>query len=203
MRRRCYRGTRGWCALQKLSTDAATAVELLRTAADADVLDQAARLRCRTLIVHAERDAVAPLHEARLLAARIPGARFVQLDSDNHILLADEPAWERFLAELRSFLHEGEDRDAHASFNGHLASLTHRETQVLDGVARGLGNVQIAVELGISEKTVRNNVSRILEKLAVATRPRVIVLAREAGFGRGPDPGPVSRRSASAGTNAS
>lgn len=194
---------RSWCALQKLSTDAATAVELLRTAADADVLDQAARLRCRALIVHAERDAVAPLHEARLLAARIPDARFVQLDSDNHILLSDEPAWMRFLSEVRSFLYDGEDLDAHASFNHCLATLTKRETQVLEAVARGLGNLQIAMELGLSEKTVRNNVSRIFEKLGVATRPRVIVLARKAGFGQGADPGPLSRKSVSAGTNAS
>ena len=56
-------------------------------AGEVDVLDMAGRLRCRTLIIHAERDAVAPLHEGRLLAARIPGASYVLLDSDNHILM--------------------------------------------------------------------------------------------------------------------
>ena len=45
-----------------------------------------------------------PVEEGRLLAARIPGARFVLLESANHILLSDEPAWEAFVAELRAFL---------------------------------------------------------------------------------------------------
>ncbi len=45
-----------------------------------------------------------PVEQGRLLAAAIPGARFVTLDSQNHILLADEPAWTRFLAEVESFL---------------------------------------------------------------------------------------------------
>jgi DNA-binding CsgD family transcriptional regulator len=184
---------RCWCELQKSSTDAGTAVELMRAAADVDVLNIAGRLRCRTLILHAERDAVAPLHEGRLLAAKIPGARYVLLDSENHILLAEEQAWARFLFEIRAFLHEGADHAELSALNSRLATLTPREAQVLEGVARGLGNVQIARELCISEKTVRNHVSRILEKLAVNTRSRAIVLAREAGFGRGAESGPVSR----------
>ena len=45
-----------------------------------------------------------PLDEARLLAASIPGARFVALESQNHLLLEDEPAFARFLSEVRTFL---------------------------------------------------------------------------------------------------
>jgi pimeloyl-ACP methyl ester carboxylesterase len=45
-----------------------------------------------------------PLHEGRLLASLVPGSRFVSLDGDNHILLEDEPAWVRFLAEMDQFL---------------------------------------------------------------------------------------------------
>jgi DNA-binding CsgD family transcriptional regulator len=184
---------RCWGELQKSSAEAGTAIELLRSSWEADVLDTAEGLRCRTLIVHAERDAVAPVHEGRLLAGRIPGARYVLLDSENHILLAQEPAWMRFLSEMRSFLHEGTACDERSAITRRLASLTSRETQILDGVARGLGNHQIAKEIGISEKTVRNNVSRLLEKLDVSTRARAIVLAREVGFGRGEHSGPVSR----------
>jgi DNA-binding CsgD family transcriptional regulator len=184
---------RCWGELQKASTDAATAVQLMRAAAEVDVLDLAARIGCRTLIIHSDRDAVAPLDEAQRLAGRIPGARYVLLDSDNHILLAQEPAWMRFLSEIRSFLQEGSGRDERRGFDGRLASLTRREAQVLDAVARGLGNRQIATQIGVSEKTVRNNVSRIFEKLDVNTRARAIVLAREAGFGRGGEAGPASR----------
>jgi pimeloyl-ACP methyl ester carboxylesterase len=57
-----------------------------------------------TLVLHARDDRRVPLEQGRLLAAAIPGARFVTLDSSNHILLADEPAWTRFLAEVEGFL---------------------------------------------------------------------------------------------------
>jgi pimeloyl-ACP methyl ester carboxylesterase len=49
-------------------------------------------------------DSVVPFEEGRILATAIPDARFVPLQSNNHILLESEPAWERFLAEVRAFL---------------------------------------------------------------------------------------------------
>ena len=63
-----------------------------------------ARVTTPTLVVHAREDRVVPVEEGRLLAARIPGARFVLLESANHILLSDEPAWQAFRSELRAFL---------------------------------------------------------------------------------------------------
>jgi DNA-binding NarL/FixJ family response regulator len=65
-------------------------------------------------------------------------------------------------------------------------SLTAREREVLDLIARGLDNRAIARRLVLSEKTVRNNVSSILTKLQVAGRNQAIVAAREAGFGSTP-----------------
>lgn len=61
--------------------------------------------------------------------------------------------------------------------------LTARETEILAMMARHLPNPTIAERLGISEKTVRNNVSAILTKLCVADRSRAIILARDAGLG--------------------
>jgi DNA-binding NarL/FixJ family response regulator len=61
--------------------------------------------------------------------------------------------------------------------------LTDREREILDLIARGHNNTMIAARLSISEKTVRNHVSNILNKLAVADRSQVIVRAREAGLG--------------------
>lgn len=67
-----------------------------------------------------------------------------------------------------------------------LAGLTPREREVLDLVARGLGNAAIAGRLGLSPKTVGNHVSALFGKLGVATRAEAVVRAREAGLGTGP-----------------
>ncbi|MFE2215100.1 response regulator [Streptomyces canus] len=68
-----------------------------------------------------------------------------------------------------------------------LPQLTSRERQVLDLVARGLANHRIAAELGLSEKTVRNHVSRIFDKLHVTCRAEAVVRARDAGLGTASD----------------
>ena len=57
-----------------------------------------------TLVLHARGDASVPFEQGRRLAAGIPGARFVPLASRNHLILEDEPAFPRFLEELRGFL---------------------------------------------------------------------------------------------------
>lgn len=61
--------------------------------------------------------------------------------------------------------------------------LTDREREVLDLIAAGRTNAQIAAELFLSGKTVRNNVSTILSKLQAGDRANVIIRARDAGFG--------------------
>jgi DNA-binding NarL/FixJ family response regulator len=63
-------------------------------------------------------------------------------------------------------------------------ALTGREREVLDRLARGLGNDAIAARLGISTKTVQNNVSALLLKLGVATRAQAVAVARDKGLGR-------------------
>jgi len=62
--------------------------------------------------------------------------------------------------------------------------LTDREREVLDLIAAGHGNHEVARRLVLSEKTVRNHVSAILAKLQLADRSAAIVRAREAGLGR-------------------
>jgi DNA-binding NarL/FixJ family response regulator len=67
---------------------------------------------------------------------------------------------------------------------GHpFPDLTDREHEVLELIAQGRANGEIARRLGISEKTVRNHVSTIFAKLEVLGRPEAIVRAREAGMG--------------------
>jgi DNA-binding NarL/FixJ family response regulator len=64
--------------------------------------------------------------------------------------------------------------------------LTDREREVLDLVAQGLDNLRIARRLGLSDKTVRNHLSNVLTKLAVADRGAAIAKARDAGLGVAP-----------------
>ncbi len=90
--------------LQRVSASAANARRITEAASDVDVSDLLARITAPTLVLHANRDAMVPFEEGRLLAAGIRDARFVALDSQNHLLLAAEPAFERFLSEIRRFI---------------------------------------------------------------------------------------------------
>ena len=69
-----------------------------------DVRGIASQVRAPTLVLHAKGDLRVPFAEGRLIATTIPGARFVPLDSRNHLLLEGEPAWPRFLSTVREFL---------------------------------------------------------------------------------------------------
>ena len=126
----------------------------------------------------ARNDEVVSIEEGRLLAAGIPGAEFVELDSRNHVLLEQEPAWQRFCEEVRSFVQPG--RRSQSPFN----ALTARERQVLALMAEGLSNIEIAERLAISEKTVRNHASNLFDKLGVWSRAQAIVFAHDHGFSR-------------------
>jgi DNA-binding NarL/FixJ family response regulator len=64
-----------------------------------------------------------------------------------------------------------------------FSDLTDREREVLNLIARGESNVEIAQALTISVKTVRNHVSNIFSKLQVADRAQAVIRAREAGLG--------------------
>jgi len=92
--------------LQRLTTTPPNAVRLRTTSANIDVVDLAKRVTAPTLVLHATGDAAVPFEQGRHLATLIPGSRLVPLDSDNHILLEDEPAWARFQQEIRAFLLE-------------------------------------------------------------------------------------------------
>ena len=144
-----------------------------------DVTDLLGKVRAPTLVLHSRGDSVAPIAEGHILAAGIPGAQFIELDSNNHILLEHEPAWKRFCDEVLEFTGlKGSTDGEHVAF----ASLSPREREVLALIAEGLGNAQIGERLSISEKTVRNHVSNLFDKLGVWTRAQAIVFALERGF---------------------
>ncbi len=90
--------------LQRISTSPEDAVRNRVATGNFDVSTLLAQVTVPTLVMHARDDAVVPFDQGRRLAAGIPGARFVPLASRNHLILEDEPAFPRFLQEIRAFL---------------------------------------------------------------------------------------------------
>jgi pimeloyl-ACP methyl ester carboxylesterase/tRNA A-37 threonylcarbamoyl transferase component Bud32 len=90
--------------LQRVSTSPQNAVRLMQTFGAIDVSELLTRVTTPTLVLHSRGDAGVPYVEGRALAAGIPGARFVTLESRNHLVLGHEPAFGRFLEEVRRFL---------------------------------------------------------------------------------------------------
>jgi pimeloyl-ACP methyl ester carboxylesterase/DNA-binding CsgD family transcriptional regulator len=173
---------RSWCDHQCAATSAETAVRLLKIGWEVDVTAAARSIKCPVLVLHCERDAVIPIEQGRLLASLIPDCRFVQLNSENHMPLGDEPAWPRLIAEIRSFLATS-GRSMPKQKPLPLDELTPRERTILEGIAGGLDNADIARSLGLSEKTVRNHITRVFDKIQVQHRYEAIVRARDAGLG--------------------
>ena len=171
---------RAFNELQRISCSPENAARFLDEFNRINVMDIAAKVKCPTLVMHARGDLRVSFDEGRVLAAQIPGARFVPLDSNNHILL-DEPTWDVFMTKVKQFLAENPQVPM---VSDQLAELTPRESEVLDHIARGLDNSAISRHLGLQEKTVRNHITHIFDKLAVKTRAEAIVLARDAGMGK-------------------
>jgi pimeloyl-ACP methyl ester carboxylesterase/DNA-binding CsgD family transcriptional regulator len=170
----------GWFnELCRKTTSPEIAARLLESRATIDVMALLGKVRTPTLVLHSRDDDVIPITEGRILAAGIPEAQFVELDSKNHVLLENEPAWGRFCDEVLDFMNvEGPARGEDPAF----ATLSPRERQVLALMTEGLGNAQIAERLSISDKTVRNHVSHLFDKLGVWTRAQAIVFALDRSF---------------------
>ena len=169
-----------WNELERVSVSPENAVRFMRTLGQIDVSALAPQVSCPALVLHATGDARVPFEEGRLLAGLIPDARFVPLDSRNHVLLDGEPAWRLWLDEVHAFLPAM--RAAGTAFS----ALTPRELDIIELIARGSDNAQVAAHLSLSEKTVRNHITSIFAKLEVENRSQAIVLARDAGFGQKP-----------------
>jgi len=90
--------------LQRLTTTPENAAELLSALGDIDIREQLSSVRVPTLVLHSREDAVVPMKDGLELAAGIAGARFVPLESRNHVVLPTEPAWARFSSEVEAFL---------------------------------------------------------------------------------------------------
>ena len=155
---------------QRLTATPDMAIQCLRAMFNINVKDAAKAVQCPTLVFHARGDQLILFDQGRRLASLIPGARFVPVESDNHVPFAEEACWPTIAQELRSFL--GEESAAAAP-----PALTRRQTEVLRMVSQGKTDKQIAKELALSPRTVEMHVAGALTRLQCTTRSEAVYVA--------------------------
>ena len=94
--------------LQRTTVSPENAVRLRDVVGNIDVQKLLGQIKVPTLVLHCRDDGIVPFESGRRMAAMIPNARFVALEGQNHLILDDEPAWPRFMAEVSSFLEDDE-----------------------------------------------------------------------------------------------
>ena len=151
--------------LQQVSSTGEVALRLWQSRSRLDVTDTVRGVTQPALVLHARQDGAVPYEEGRRLAAMLPDARFVTLESDNHVLQEGEPAWRMFLTEVRGFLGF---QPAGRAEEADLSDLSDREREVLALVAAGLSNEEIGARLFLSTRTVERHLSNVYAKLRLS-----------------------------------
>jgi pimeloyl-ACP methyl ester carboxylesterase len=95
---------RRFSELERISSSTKFAEQAYLVNSDTDVTDLLPQVRVPTLILHSRGDRRVPFDQGRELAAAIPGAKLVTLESNNHLILAHEPAADMFFREVAQFL---------------------------------------------------------------------------------------------------
>ena len=139
------------------TTSPEIAARLLETRATIDVVALLDKVQTPALVLHSRDDDVVPISEGHILAAGIPGAQFIELDSKNHVLIEHEPAWDRFKEAVSDFLGVGAPPG-----RGVFDQLSAREREILSLIAQGLANAEIGERLSISDKTVTYDFARLM-----------------------------------------
>lgn len=151
--------------LQRAATGRTVAASRLERG-KADARHLLASITVPTLVLHSRQERMNSFDHARELAAGIPGARLVPLESNNHILLETEPAWEVFRKEVVDFL-AGDSALAAPSVAPALTTLSPRELHVLRLAAQGLDNAAIGAWLTLSVRTVERHLQSVYAKLGL------------------------------------
>lgn len=175
----------------------------------ADAVGQARRLLPDVVVMDLHMPGLSGIDATRQIVREVPSAAIVVLT----MLDGDQPIFSALRAGARGYLLKGADRAeieraiaavarGEAVFSSAIAglvlsffaggareeaspfpALTPREREVLDLVARGLTNAEVARRLSLSDKTVRNHVSNVFSKLHVSGRTEAVARARDAGLG--------------------
>ncbi len=168
--------------LQRMATDAETALLAREQRQHADSRHRLPQLQLPTLVLHSRDDQMNGFEHSRYLAAHLPRARLVALESRNHIVLADEPAWPVLLRELTEFLaaeHSANVTRPSSGSDDLTGVLSARELDVLTHAARGLDNTEIAATLVLSVRTVERHLQNAYVKLGLQGRTaRTAAVAR-------------------------
>jgi len=90
--------------IQLASTTPDNAARIRRAIDDFDVTDRLGQVKAPTIVIHASKDALHPVSQGRLIASSIPGAEFLQVESNNHIYLPSDPAWTKIVDAQLGFL---------------------------------------------------------------------------------------------------
>ncbi len=165
--------------LQERACDTETAVISRAQRMTTDSTWRLPELDLPTLVIHSRGDQMMEFHHARHLAAGIRGARLVGLDSNNHIVLAHEPAWPAFMREITEFT-EPDRQHSHEIVTDDVAALVSpRELDILRLAAAGHDNDAIAAELFLSVRTVERHLQNAYAKLGLSGRTaRTAAVAR-------------------------
>jgi pimeloyl-ACP methyl ester carboxylesterase/DNA-binding CsgD family transcriptional regulator len=155
--------------LQRMSTSPSNAVASRIARQEVDIADDLSRITAPTLVLQSLGDRSTTFDNAVLVSSSIPGARLVPLQTRNHILLADEPAWRVFIDEVRAFLEPERAADPTGT-EPPAEILSPRELDVLHLAADGRTNEEIAAALGLSVRTVERHLSNVYAKLGVTGR---------------------------------
>jgi pimeloyl-ACP methyl ester carboxylesterase/DNA-binding CsgD family transcriptional regulator len=157
--------------LQRMSTSPANAVNSRIARQEVDIDEELPRITAPTLVLQAIGDQSTTFDNAVRVSARIPGARLVPMQSRNHILLADEPAWGVFIDEVSAFLEPERRAFAARTTDGPTTEpLSPREIDVLRLAADGRTNDEIAEALTLSVRTIERHLSNIYAKLGLGGR---------------------------------
>jgi pimeloyl-ACP methyl ester carboxylesterase/DNA-binding CsgD family transcriptional regulator len=168
-------------ASQRAAADAGIAADLLTLIYQTDVRDELPEVRAPALVVHREHDRAMQLKGAREIAALLPDADLVTLPGNAHLPWhGDGDAVLRAVAPFLGI--QGPPAPASAAATDGLAELSAREREVLELVARGLNDAQIAERLVISPHTVHRHVANILAKLRLPTRAAAAAAAARIGL---------------------
>ncbi|HZC72630.1 MAG TPA: alpha/beta fold hydrolase [Jatrophihabitans sp.] len=153
--------------LQRVASSADNVAGARHARATDDAVDLLADIKAPTLVLHARHDRMNDFAEGLRLASMISGARLVVLESSNHILLGDEPAWQVFVDEVAAFMAEDRGPARSVTDSAAAALLSSRELDVLRLAAEGQDNAAIAEALTLSVRTVERHLQNAYLKLGV------------------------------------